>query len=128
MIVVLRSIDRYLVVPSHPTHFLLETIPDLDNFPLEACMDLIRRLLTSVLTLSTGVARVRADLKTLALLCINIAMQLRSNRRGIALRLVCGRNSRQKARTAALPQPARRRYIPPQSQFSSLPPCRRNNR
>ena len=61
MIVVRRGMDRYLVVPSHPINFLLESISDLDNFPLEACVDMIRRLLTSALTLRTGAACARAD-------------------------------------------------------------------
>jgi hypothetical protein len=72
VIVVRRGIDHYLVVPSHPTHFLLLCISDLDISPLEACVDLIRRLLTSLLTLPTRTARARDDLKAVALLCTNI--------------------------------------------------------
>ena len=64
MIVVRRGIDHSLIVLLHPTHFLLQSISDLDNFPLEACVDLICWLLTSVLTLHTWVARTWADLKT----------------------------------------------------------------
>ena len=77
VIVVRRGIDHYLVVPSHPIHFLLESISDLDNFPFEACVDLIRRLLTSALTLRTGAACARADVKTVVPLCTNIAAQPR---------------------------------------------------
>jgi len=111
--VVRRGIDHYLVVPSHPTHFLLQGICDLDNFPHEACVDLIRQLLTSVLTLPTGAACARADLKIVTPLCINISAQPRRTSRGIAPRPACGRNSRQEARTLTLPQPTRRRYMPP---------------
>ena len=114
VIVVLWDIDHYLVVPSHPTHFLSRLYLISTTSPLSACVDLIRRLLTYVLTPSTCAARVRVDLKTLALLCINIAMQLRRTNRGIALRPPCGRNLRQKARTAAIPKPTHRLYMPPQ--------------
>jgi hypothetical protein len=105
MIVVRRGIDHYLVVPSHPTYFLLEGIPDFDNFPLEACVDLIRRLLTSVLALPNGADRTWADPKTVALLCINNAAQHRKTSRGIAMHLACGQKSRYEARTLALPEP-----------------------
>jgi hypothetical protein len=76
VIVVRRRIDHYLVVASHPIHFLLESISDPDNLPLQACVDVIRRLLTC-LTLRTGAACTRADVKTVAPLCTNIAAQPR---------------------------------------------------
>jgi len=53
-----------LVVPTSP----LEDISDLlDRLPLQACVELTRRLLTSISSLSTGAARPRAVLKTVIL-------------------------------------------------------------
>ena len=50
-----------LVVPTNP----LEEITDLlDHLPLQAGVELIRRLLTSIFSLPTGTARPRAVLKT----------------------------------------------------------------
>ena len=53
-----------LVVPTNP----LEEISDLlDRLPLQACVELTRRLLTSISSLPTGTARPRAVLKTVIL-------------------------------------------------------------
>ena len=53
-----------LVVPTKP----LEKISDLlDRLPLQACVELARRLLTSISLLPTGTARPRAILKTVIL-------------------------------------------------------------
>jgi hypothetical protein len=49
-----------LVVPTYP----LEEISDLDRLPLQACVELTRRLLTSIYYLPTGAFRPRAVLKT----------------------------------------------------------------
>ena len=52
------------VVTTQPTQSPLEEISDLlDNLPLKACVDLTRRLLTSVPSLPSGPARSRAVLK-----------------------------------------------------------------
>ena len=49
----------------------LEGISDLlDNLPLEACVEVTRRLLTSISSLPTGVAHLRADLKTVILFLV----------------------------------------------------------
>ena len=48
----------------HSTQSALEEISDLlDNLPLDACVELTRRLLTALPTLPTGAARTRAVLK-----------------------------------------------------------------
>ena len=53
-----------LVVPTNP----LEDISDLlDRLPLQACVELTRRLLTSISSFTTGTARPRAVLKTVIL-------------------------------------------------------------
>jgi len=53
-----------LVVPTNP----LEKISDLlDRLPLQACVELTRRLLTSIFSLPTGTARPRDVLKTVIL-------------------------------------------------------------
>ena len=53
-----------LVVPTNP----LEEISDLlDRLPIQACVELTRRLLTSITSLPTGSARQRAVLKTVIL-------------------------------------------------------------
>jgi len=53
-----------LVIPTNP----LEEISDLlDRLPLQACVELTRRLLTSISSLPTGTARLRAVLKTVIL-------------------------------------------------------------
>jgi hypothetical protein len=57
-----------LVANPHPTNSPLEGTSDLlDNLPLEACVELTRRLLTSISSLPTGVARRRDVLKTVIL-------------------------------------------------------------
>jgi len=56
-----KPTNLVLVVPTNP----LEEISDLlDRLPLQACVELTRRLLTSISTLPTGTARPRAVLKT----------------------------------------------------------------
>jgi hypothetical protein len=57
-----------LVDPSHCPTCPLEEISDLiDHLPLQACVDLTRRLLASISSLPTGAARPRAVLKTVIL-------------------------------------------------------------
>ena len=57
-----------LVVPNQSSTSPLEEISDpLDHLPLHACVELTRRLLTSISSLSTGAARPRAVLKTVIL-------------------------------------------------------------
>ena len=54
-----------VVANPHPTTSPIEGISDLlDNLPLDACVELTRRLLTSILSLPKGAARPRAVLKT----------------------------------------------------------------
>jgi hypothetical protein len=54
-----------LVVTPQPHTSALENISDLlDNLPLQACVELTRWLLTSIPSLPSGVARLRAVLKT----------------------------------------------------------------
>jgi hypothetical protein len=53
------------VANPHPTTSLLEGISDiLDHLPLVACVELTRRLLTSISSLPKGAALPRAVLKT----------------------------------------------------------------
>jgi hypothetical protein len=57
-----------LVVTHHSTSSPLEGISDLLNqLPIEACVELTCRLLTSISSLPTGVAHLRAVLKTIIL-------------------------------------------------------------
>ena len=57
-----------LVVPNQrPTNPLEEISDLLDRLPLQACVELTRRLLTSISSLPTGTARPRAVLKTVIL-------------------------------------------------------------
>jgi hypothetical protein len=57
-----------LVVPSQSPTSTLEEISDLlDHLPLQACVELTRRLLASISSLATGAARPRAVLKTVIL-------------------------------------------------------------
>jgi hypothetical protein len=54
--------------PNNSKQTPIEEISDLlDNFPLKACVELTRRLLTSVPTLPAGPARARAVLKIVIL-------------------------------------------------------------
>ena len=56
------------VVPPHPTTSPLEGISDLlDQLPLDACVELTRRLLIAIPSLPQGPARPRAVLKTVIL-------------------------------------------------------------
>ena len=57
-----------LMAPNRSTTYPLEEISDLDHLPLHVCMEMTRRLLTSISTLPTGAARPRAVLKTVILL------------------------------------------------------------
>jgi len=57
----------HLVVPTQIPTSPLEEISDLDRLPLQACVELTRRLLTSISSLPTGAARPRAVLKTVIL-------------------------------------------------------------
>jgi hypothetical protein len=57
-----------LVVPNQNTTSPLNEISDcLDHLPLDVCVQLTRRLLTSIFFLPTGAARPRAVLKTVIL-------------------------------------------------------------
>ena len=57
-----------VVTNPHPNTSPLEGISDLlDNLPLEACVELTRRLLTSISYLPKGTAPPRAVLKTVIL-------------------------------------------------------------
>jgi len=57
-----------VVANPHPTTSPIEGISDLlDNLPLDSCVELIRRLLTSIPSLPKGAARPRAILKTVIL-------------------------------------------------------------
>jgi hypothetical protein len=57
-----------LVDPNHCPFNPLEEISDLlDHLPLQACVELTRRLLTALSTLPTGAARPRSVLKTVIL-------------------------------------------------------------
>ena len=57
-----------VVANPHPTTFPIEGISDLlDNLLLDACVELTRRLLTSISSLPKGAARPRAVLKTVIL-------------------------------------------------------------
>jgi hypothetical protein len=53
-----------LVVPNQSSTSRLEEISDLDHLPLDAFVQLTRRLLTSISSLPTGAARPRAVLNT----------------------------------------------------------------
>jgi hypothetical protein len=57
-----------LEAPTQPSTSPLEEISDLlDHLPIQACVELTRRLLTSISFLPTGAARPRAVLKTVIL-------------------------------------------------------------
>jgi hypothetical protein len=56
-----------LVVPTQSSASPLEEISDLDRLPLQACVELIRLLLTSIFSLPSGAARPRDILKTVIL-------------------------------------------------------------
>jgi hypothetical protein len=56
-----------LVVTPQPTTSPLEDISDLDNLPLQACVELTHQLLTPISSLPTEVAHPRAVLKTFIL-------------------------------------------------------------
>jgi hypothetical protein len=68
----------------------LEEISDLlDVLPIQACVDLTRRLLTSVSTLPTGADRPRSVLKTVIILWPNMAAHPRRTTRSKPLRFAC---------------------------------------
>ena len=57
-----------LVVPNQNPTFALDVISDLlEHLPLHACVELTRRLLTSISSLPTGAVRPRTVLKTFIL-------------------------------------------------------------
>jgi hypothetical protein len=63
-----KPIIPELVVPTQNTATPLEEISDLlDHFPIQACVELTRRLLTYLPSLTKGTARPRAVLKTVIL-------------------------------------------------------------
>jgi hypothetical protein len=63
-----KSTTPDLVVPTQSPNSTLQVIADLlDRLPFQACVELTRRLLTSISTLPTGVVRQRAVLKTIIL-------------------------------------------------------------
>jgi len=55
------------VAPTRPNHSPIEISDLLDKLPLNACVDLTRRLLTSIPILPSGPARTWAVLKTVIL-------------------------------------------------------------
>jgi hypothetical protein len=86
-----------LVVPPHPTHSSFESISKLlYNLPLEAFVELTRRLLTSISSIRTGEARPQAVLKTVILFVDEYGSALRKDvRKSPAPRLLeCGLNGR----------------------------------
>jgi hypothetical protein len=63
-----KSQPNNLVVTPQRSAFVLEDISDLlDNLPLQACVELTRRLLTSIPFLPPGAARPRTVIKTIIL-------------------------------------------------------------
>jgi len=56
-----------LVVPNQSPTYPLEEISDPDRLPLQACVELTRRLITFFSSLPSGAARPRAVLKTVIL-------------------------------------------------------------
>jgi hypothetical protein len=57
-----------MVVPTQSSTSPLEEMSDLlEHLPVQACVELNRRLLTSISSLPTGAARPRANLKTVIL-------------------------------------------------------------
>jgi hypothetical protein len=79
-----------LVVPTQSPDSPLEEISDLlDLLPIQACVELTRRLLTSVSSLPTGSVRQRAVLQTVIVLWPNMAARPRRTRRRKPLRLTC---------------------------------------
>jgi hypothetical protein len=56
-----------MVVPTQSSTSPLEEISDPDNLPLKACVELTRRILTSISSLPTGAVLPRAVLKTVTL-------------------------------------------------------------
>jgi hypothetical protein len=69
-----------LVVPPHPTHSSLKSISKLlYNLPLEAFVELTHRLLTSISSIRTGVARPQAVLKTVILFVAEYENALRKD-------------------------------------------------
>ena len=58
---------KKLVAPTKPTQSPIEIFDLLDNLPIDACVELNRKLLTSVPTLSIGPTRSRAVLKIVVL-------------------------------------------------------------
>ena len=63
-----QLMSKELVAPTKPTQSPIEEISDLlDNLPIDACVELNRKLLTSVPTLSIGPTRSRAVLKIVVL-------------------------------------------------------------
>ena len=78
------------MVPNQsPTNPLEEVSDLLDRLPLQACVEVTRRLLTSFYSLPSGAARPRAVLKTVILFVANMAARPRRTVRGKALRLAC---------------------------------------
>ena len=60
-----------LLVPTQTSTSPLEDISDLhDHLPIQACVELTRRLVTSISFLPTGAARPRAVLKTVILFLV----------------------------------------------------------
>ena len=55
------------VFPTQPNQSAIEISDLLDNHPLKACVELTRRLLTSIPTLTYGPARTRGVLKIIVL-------------------------------------------------------------
>jgi hypothetical protein len=63
-----KSQTNNLVATPQPPASVFENLSDLlDNLPLQTCVELTRRLLTSIASLHPGAARPRAVLKTVIL-------------------------------------------------------------
>jgi hypothetical protein len=59
--------SNQVVTPQPPTSALEDISDLLENLPLQKCVELIHRLLTSIPSLPSGVARPRTVLKTVTL-------------------------------------------------------------
>jgi hypothetical protein len=77
------------VVTSQPTTSPLVDISDVDNFPLQTCVELTRRLLTSTSSLPTWPVRPRAVLKTTILFVAEYGSTSEEDEECKALRLAC---------------------------------------
>ena len=77
------------MVPNQSPTSPLEDISDLDRLPIQACVELTLRLLTTMSSLPTGAGRPRAVLKTVILFVAEYGSTPRKTVRGKVLRLAC---------------------------------------